>query len=77
LEFKPNKEYDKIKHGRKSDEIYHFLLPDKNMVPSAGIKMLKAEYDTESKAVTKWRKDFCEPIKKSEAGKTQKNIAIK
>jgi hypothetical protein len=66
LEFKPNKEYDKIKHGRKSDEIYHFLLPDKNMVPSAGIKMLKAEYDTESKAVTKWRKDFCEPIKKSE-----------
>jgi type II restriction/modification system DNA methylase subunit YeeA len=26
LEFKPNKEYDKIKHGRKSDEIYHFLL---------------------------------------------------
>ena len=66
LEFKPNKEYDKIKHGRKADEIYHFLLPDKNMVPSAGIKMLKAEYDTESKAVTKWGKDFCEPIKKSE-----------
>jgi hypothetical protein len=66
LEFKPNAAYDKIKHGRKSDEIYHFLLPDKNMVPSAGIKMLKAEYDTESKAVNKWRKDFCEPIKKSE-----------
>jgi type II restriction/modification system DNA methylase subunit YeeA len=62
LEFKPNKEYDKIKHGRRADEIYHFLLPDKNMVPSAGIKMLKAEYETESKAVTKWRKDFCEPL---------------
>jgi hypothetical protein len=72
LEFKPNKEYDKIKHGRKSDEIYHFLLPDKNMVPSAGIKMLKAEYDTESKAVTKWRKDFCEPIKKSELEQLRK-----
>jgi hypothetical protein len=66
LEFKPNKEYDKIKHGRKSDEIYHFLLPDKNMAPSAGIKMLKAEYDNESKRVSKWKKDFCEPIKKSE-----------
>jgi len=66
LEFKPNKVYDKIKHGRRSDEIYHFLLPDKNMVPSASIKMLKAEYDNENKTVTKWRKDFCEPIKKSE-----------
>jgi hypothetical protein len=66
LEFKPNKEYDKIKHGRKSDEIYHFLLPDKNMAPSASIKMLKAEYDNESKRVSKWKKDFCEPIKKSE-----------
>ncbi len=72
LEFKRNKEYDKIKHGRKSDEIYHFLLPDKNMVPSAGIKMLKAEYDTESKAVIKWRKDFCEPIKKSELEQLRK-----
>ena len=66
LEFKPNKEYDKIKHGRKSDEIYHFLLPDKNMAPSAGIKMLKAEYDNENKRVSKWKKNFCEPIKKSE-----------
>jgi hypothetical protein len=72
LEFKPNKEYDKIKHGRKPDEIYHFLLPDKNMVPSAGIKMLKSEYDTESKAVSKWRKDFCEPIKKSELEQLRK-----
>ncbi len=76
LEFKPNNEYDKIKHGRKSDEIYHFLLPDKNMVPSAGIKMLKAEYDTESKAVSKWKKDFCEPIKKTELDYLKK-ICIK
>ena len=72
LEFKPNKEYDKIKHGRKSDEIYHFLLPDKNMAPSGGIKMLKAEYDTESKGVTKWKKDFCEPLKKFEVEKLKK-----
>jgi hypothetical protein len=72
LEFTPNKEYDKIKLKRKADEIYHFLLPDKNMVPSAGIKMLKAEYDNESKAVTKWRKDFCEPIKKSDLEQLRK-----
>jgi hypothetical protein len=66
LEFKPNKEYSTIKHGRKSDEIYHFLLPDKNMVPSAGIKMLKGEYANESKVVTNWKKDFCKPISKTE-----------
>ncbi|HYX07603.1 MAG TPA: hypothetical protein VE912_12815, partial [Bacteroidales bacterium] len=29
---------------RKEEEIYYFLLPDKNMVPSAGIKLLKDEY---------------------------------
>lgn len=72
LEFKPNAAYDKIKHGRKPDEIYHFLLPDKNMVPSAAIKMLKSDYDNESKAVSKWRKDFCEPIKKSELEQLRK-----
>ncbi|MEO5775740.1 MAG: hypothetical protein ABIQ27_02480, partial [Flavobacterium sp.] len=72
LEFKPNKEYDKIKHGRKQDEIYHFLLPDKNMVPSAGIRMLKTEYDTESRGVSKWKKDFCEPLKKSEIEQLKK-----
>lgn len=72
LEFKPTKDYDKIKHGRKQDEIYHFLLPDKNMVPSAGIKMLKAEYDTENKAVAKWKKDWILPIKKSELEQLKK-----
>ncbi|MCA6471286.1 MAG: hypothetical protein IM591_12955 [Chitinophagaceae bacterium] len=72
LEFAPNKDYSKIKHKRKQDEIYHFLLPDKSMVPSAGIKMLKTEYDNEIKAVTKWRKDFCEPLKKSEIEKLKK-----
>jgi len=63
LEFNPNKDYDKIKHGRKADEIYHFLLPDKNMVPSAGIKMLKSEYVAENKRVTAWKRDWCEPLR--------------
>jgi len=31
---------------RKQDEIYHFLLPDKNMVPSAGIKVRELKNDT-------------------------------
>ena len=66
LEFKPNTEYDTIKHGRKQNEIYHFLLPDKNMVPSAAIKMIKAEFDTEAKAVANWKKEWCKPIRKGE-----------
>ena len=66
LEFKPNAEYDRIKHGRKQDEIYHFLLPDKNMAPSAGIKMLKAEFDLETKMVANWKKDWCKPISQTE-----------
>jgi len=66
LDFKPTADFDKIKHGRKQDEIYHFLLPDKNMVPSSGIKMLKAEYDAETKAVTNWKKEWCKPISLTE-----------
>jgi hypothetical protein len=57
---------------RKEDEIYHFLLPDKNMVPSAGIKMLKDEYPAEAKHVTDWRKEFCTPIKGDEYIRLQK-----
>jgi hypothetical protein len=51
---------------RKKEEVYHFLLPDKNMVPSAGIKMLKEEYKKEAKYVTEWRKNFTEPILEAE-----------
>ena len=47
---------------RKEDEIYHFLLPDKNMVPSAGIKLLKEAHSKEAKSVSEWKKSFCEPI---------------
>ncbi len=66
LEFKPNTEIGKIKHQRKPDEIYHFLLPDKNMVPSAGIKMLKAEFDAEARKVSQWKSDWIKPITKTE-----------
>jgi hypothetical protein len=52
--------------NRKEDEIYHFLLPDKGMVPSAGIKFLKDEYENEAKAVSFWRQEFCKPINPDE-----------
>lgn len=66
LEFKPQQEYDKVKHGRKPDEVYHFLLPDKNMVPSSGIKMLKEENPTFAKRVTEWKRDWIKPLTKTE-----------
>lgn len=76
LEFKPSTDYDKIKHNRKQDEIYHFLLPDKNMFASAGIKMLKAEFENENKAVTNWKKEWCKPLSKTEVEKL-KTISTK
>jgi hypothetical protein len=48
--------WDKGKLKRKPNEIYHFLLPDRNMVPSANIKLLK-EDDQEwakAEAMKKW-----------------------
>lgn len=56
----------KGKLSRKEEEIYHFLLPDKNMVPSSGIKLLKEEFRTEAKAVNEWRAEFCKPIRGDE-----------
>ncbi|MCM4156178.1 hypothetical protein [Gramella sp. AN32] len=57
---------------RRDDEIYHFLLPDANMVPSAGIKLLKGEYPDEAKHVSDWKKDFCAPIRGNEFERLQK-----
>ena len=67
LHFKPN---DTLQ--RKDNEIYHFLLPDKNMVPSAGIKLLKDEFDAEATHIRDWKKDFCQPIDGEEFLRLQK-----
>jgi len=62
-----NKAPDHIAIGKRSkDHIYHFLLPDKNMVPSAKIKLLKEAFPEESKFVSEWKKEFCEPISEGE-----------
>ncbi len=71
LEFKPQTGYTKIRHGRKPDEIYHFLLPDKNMVPSAGIKLLKEESPAFARGVAQWKKDWTNPLNQSELEKLQ------
>ena len=52
---------------RKEGQIYHFLLPDDNMVPSYGIKLLKAELtDAETNGFRSWKSDFIKPLTQSE-----------
>lgn len=72
LEFKPGNDTQKIKHGRKADEVYHFLLPDKNMVPSAGIGLLKTEYEAAAKKVSEWKKENCKPLSPSELNQVKR-----
>ncbi|MFL5766098.1 MAG: hypothetical protein ACJ77K_19290 [Bacteroidia bacterium] len=66
LEFNPNLDFEKLKTNRKQNEVYHFLLPDKNMVSSAGIKILKDENQTFSKGVAIWKKEWTKPLSKTE-----------
>jgi hypothetical protein len=51
---------------RKETEIYHFLLPDKNMLASAGIAMLKSEHPAENTKIREWKRDWIKPILPSE-----------
>ena len=51
---------------RKHNELYHFLLPDKNMVASAGAKLLKDRHPAEATRVREWRKDWCAPLTATE-----------
>lgn len=51
---------------RDKDQIYHFLLPDKGMASSGGIKLLKDEYDAEARSITNWRREFIKPLGRDE-----------
>ncbi|MFW5871556.1 MAG: Eco57I restriction-modification methylase domain-containing protein [bacterium] len=55
--------------NRKKDEIYHFLLGDKEMVPSSKINMLKDDYPQYASRVAKWKRNFTRPISKNELPK--------
>jgi len=52
--------------ARKENDIYHFLLPDKNMVPSANIDLLKKDYIQEANRVRDWKADWTKPLLRSE-----------
>ncbi|MBT4338788.1 MAG: hypothetical protein HOD63_09370 [Bacteroidetes bacterium] len=57
---------------RAKNEIYHFLLLDKGMVPSAGIKLLKDEFPTHAAIVSSWRREAIKPITGIELRQLQK-----
>ncbi|UAB74527.1 hypothetical protein [Mesoflavibacter sp. SCSIO 43206] len=63
--------------SRKRNQIYHFLLPDDNMVPSYGIKLLKNELtEVEQKAFKDWRNDFKKPLTRLELNRLQKISSV-
>ncbi len=61
---------------RDENEIYHFLLSDKGMVPSANIKLLKEEFPENTKYISNWKKEFTKPISADEF-KTLKKLSSK
>lgn len=61
---------------RSPGSVYHFLLPDENMVASSGIKLLKEEYPSEAKRVSDWRKAWKQLLKGDEL-KTVQRISDK
>ena len=64
--------FENGKINRSKNQIYHFLIPDKNMVPSAGIKLLKNENPDRYKRVSDWKKEVCKPITETEIQQLQK-----
>lgn len=55
--------------NRKENEIYHFLLPDKNMLASAGIRILKSENEEATNKIRDWKKEFVKPLRKAEVNR--------
>lgn len=47
---------------RKKEEIYHFLLPDSNMLAALNIKEMKAQHPLEAKRFSDWRKEWLTPV---------------
>jgi hypothetical protein len=59
--------------SRKPNQYYHFLLPDDNMLASAGISLIKEGLtDAEKKAIAKWKNEFKQPLTIQECKRLQK-----
>lgn len=58
---------------RKPNQYYHFLLPDENMLASAGISLIKSEFnDAEKKAVADWKAEIKKPLSADECKRLEK-----
>jgi len=61
------------KLNRKSNQFYHFLLPDENMLASADIKLIKEEFtDGQKRALTEWKKELKKPLSTAECKRLEK-----
>jgi len=59
--------------NRKPNQYYHFLLPDENMLASAGIKLIKEEFtEAEKKAVADWKAEIKKPLSADECKRLEK-----
>jgi hypothetical protein len=70
LTFNTANKTNTLKTDRKATEYYHFLLPDKGMLASANIKLLKQ--DATSKKIAEIKKNWLAPIGKTEEALLQK-----
>lgn len=58
---------------RKPNQFYHFLLPDDNMLASAGIGLIKEDLtDLEKQAITERKKEFKQPLTSTECKRLEK-----
>ena len=57
-------------HGRKPDEIYHFLLPDPGMAAYKD-KVAKSLYAEDFERIKIWRKEFTKPLESHEIKRLQ------
>ena len=56
---------------RRPDEVYHFLLPDKAMLPAAGIPRLKEAHPEAARRAREWLQEMTAPIRAHEYQKLQ------
>jgi len=59
-------EHIELSKERGEDKIYHFLLPDKDMVNYRGDKVIQGLVPDELKLIDNWKKEFVKPFGKSD-----------
>lgn len=64
--------FGKKKVRRNKADIYHFLLPDKQMLAVLGVKELKAQNEATAKGFATLRKAWIEPITKTDFARLQR-----